>query len=587
MIQFRIINDYIYPSDIPKPIKFFDGEYIKKRECKDTKILLGGLESTELIQLNQSYELVDLSIRNKILIGYFSTSQQVKFGKNKKGATIYLVDTLEPNFPKFLVSYKGKERGLLCIKFKFTNWNEDLPSGNLIDVISNYSEDNSDLILMNYYNIYPKGFKAFNKKLEDSIDSNPNEKEINRINLTNGDSVYQPQYIFSIDPDGSEDIDDALSFQVTDTSLIVGVHIAQPTYWLSLKDIIKKAASQISTIYAEKQIIHLYGDKLTSLASLKEGQIKPAYSTFFKFNKKDINSIKGSSKVESIESFPSLIMNNKNYSYNEINNMCFRNDLSDFENNIVSFTNFTKELIEYKFESSKDIVSYWMIKCNEYIGNKILKEGKYNIPYRITYSTELNEFNFSELSPDISKLFRDRINDTAKYELDAVKDNFEHRSLGVKNYCHFTSPIRRIVDSYIHYILTYGNTKYFNKELEETEEFSTENLNELDTRTKRFHSQIEFKKAYKINNDILSKVWIYKIISKNYIEIYIEELKIFKKASLYHPKFEKIFESNERLRNIVNQTKEGDSFEIEIKFQINPIPKRKIMPIYLLNSLLD
>ena len=86
---------------------------------------------------------------------------------------------------------------MLCIKFKFTNWNEDLPSGNLIDVISNYSEDNSDLILMNYYNIYPKGFKAFNKKLEDSIDSNPNEKEINRINLTNGDSVYQPQYILT------------------------------------------------------------------------------------------------------------------------------------------------------------------------------------------------------------------------------------------------------------------------------------------------------------------------------------------------------------------------------------------------------
>ena len=47
-------------------------------------------------------------------IGYFSTSQQITFGKNKAGHTIYKIDVFnEQN--SYIVSYGGKLKGKMKI----------------------------------------------------------------------------------------------------------------------------------------------------------------------------------------------------------------------------------------------------------------------------------------------------------------------------------------------------------------------------------------------------------------------------------------------------------------------------------------
>ena len=80
-----------------------------------------------------------------------------------------------------------------------------------------------------------------------------------------------------------------------------------------------------------------------------------------------------------------------------------------------------------------------------------------------------------------------------------------------------------------------------------------------------------------------TKICIYKIINKNVVEIYISKLNMFKKAYIYHPKFEYLIENDIKFKEEINQIKVGKIMEIDIGFRPNPIPKRKIVPIYLIH----
>ena len=89
-------------------------------EIYDNNSWLLNLETNEYLEfkkpklfngdiINQEYELVESPIRNKKhLVGIFSTSQTQRFGKNKRGNIIYLVQPLEYNLPSFLIAYGGK-----------------------------------------------------------------------------------------------------------------------------------------------------------------------------------------------------------------------------------------------------------------------------------------------------------------------------------------------------------------------------------------------------------------------------------------------------------------------------------------------
>ena len=112
--------------------------------------------------LDQHYNLIESSIRHKYMVGIFSTSQTQRFGKNKKGNIIYFVKPIQYNLPNFLISYGGKLKGKIAIKFKYTKWDEKLPSGEIIDVIGLFDSINLNNILMYHYNLYPKK----NNKLE-------------------------------------------------------------------------------------------------------------------------------------------------------------------------------------------------------------------------------------------------------------------------------------------------------------------------------------------------------------------------------------------------------------------------------------
>lgn len=549
ILQFNILEGYVFPLDIKKPIKFFNGDYIQK--------------------IDDNYKLISSKIRNEFIIGYFSTSQQVKYGRKKNGAIIYEVKCINTKLPNFIIPYKGQKKGEICIKFKYVNWDSNLPLGNIIDVIGDYNKANTGLILMNYYNIYPNKHESFNKIIKNKIennDVNKYEKLIERKNISDKE-------IFSIDPIGSKDIDDALSFDENKSEIIIGIHIAQPIVWLDPDNLIDKLNYQFSTIYGNQKNYNLFGDYLTDESSLTQQIEKPAYSVFFFYNKITLELLK-------IEDFPSYVKIKRNYSYDDINNR-------KSDKKITQLEDFTKKFSD--INESCELVSYWMVKCNNYIAEKISRTD-FKIPYRTNNSSEKEVSNKLQISNNILIKFKQRNMESAEYKIKNSSVSTYHHNLGLEYYCHFTSPIRRIVDTFIHFIVTYKDflendtLTLINKFISDE---SINQINKLDKNTKKFHTQINFeKKLNKLNfEDCLTKVWIYKIISKNELEVYIEKLDIFKKINIYHPKFEFLFrfsndESSDKNKQIIPKIKEGDNFEIKINLVSNPIPSKRILPIY-------
>ncbi len=495
--------------------------------------------------VNNDFKILSSPIRNKILVGYFSTSQQVKFGKTKSGNTIYQVTTFDPNLPYFLVSYGGKLVGKILITFKFKDWDSALPKGEIVNVIGLY--DDSNLInTLQYIN-------GVNRKNSfKSIEYKPNDFEstIKRelINTT----------IFSIDPIDCTDVDDALSIDESDDSWIIGVYIAQPICWLTEFELMTRAIDSFSTLYSQPFASNnnLWGDQITKNASLTEGETKPVYYVKFVIDKISKN-------TEEIFHGPARIINSIKTNYDSCLSFPVIKKLFDVTSVL------TNEIID-----THQLVSFWMIKANNFLGST-RKIKELNIPYRIM-KNENNVTNFDHIiNSNIKEIFLNRTNESAVYQINS-ETNY-HSGLDKFDYIHFTSPIRRIIDCLIHWCITYNvNFTY----LLEKYKLDIKHFNLLDSNTKKYHANIKMlnninQLKWNQNDCIETEGWIYeKSENKNIWTIWTNELG-FQKVKIWDQKFNYLKGTN--FTDQVNKINIGDKLELKIYRKTGFLPKEKIL----------
>ena len=293
---------------------------------------------------------------------------------------------------------------------------------------------------------------------------------------------------YSIDPDGCEDADDAFSIYEEKEELFLAIHIADPTEHINIdsslwRDIEKKIVTKYPS---NKTPIHMMPKDIVDRASLmvnQYGNIKLAITILTKINK---NTYQPMGKIKLL--FTKIKLKKQNALTYEKAGSIFYSDnniyiasrisealkeirgektkgivLNEISNSYLKFNN-DKSYLYYDTSQEKimkQMIAEFAIFANSFIGEylKINFEGVGL--YRICSAKDWLDTVYTGITGQ--ELLNEIIVNGIKAEyISTVKS---HDLVGAPEYCHFTSPIRRISDCICHYLLKYIHLKKTNPKL--------------------------------------------------------------------------------------------------------------------------
>lgn len=299
-----------------------------------------------------------------------------------------------------------------------------------------------------------------------------------RVDMTNID-------VYSIDPDGCEDADDAFSIYEKEKKLYLAIHIADPTEYISIKsDLWHDIEKRIITRYpSNRKPIHMIPIEIMETSSLMEnkyGNTKKALSVISEIDKETYlpkNNIKLLFTKIKVKKENAL-----SYNMKEINevikegiriSLALQNKrgkktigikLKLVDTSVIKYDKQGAYLYRDKIDEKqmKQMIEEFAIFANSYIGEylKIHLDG--GGIYRTCDASELTGKEFNNI--DGNELLQYIITNGIRAEY--MNNVASHDLVGSKEYTHFTSPIRRASDCICHYLLKYLYLKNINKDIE-------------------------------------------------------------------------------------------------------------------------
>jgi exoribonuclease R len=450
-----LINDRNYSS-----FSFVDydtNEIIPNEEI-NTNPIENKLFNKDIFTYNTNNITITKSdIRNGISIpGVLLLENNKTFGRTKnKKRLLYKCIPDDKHLPIFLIPYEieiqfSKVYKNKYVLFKFENWDNKHPNGILVNTIGNV--DNLDVFYE--YQLYCKNINIslanFTKKTREQIQIKKQEEEyIHQILHNKHFNIHDRrsiQNIFTIDPNGSTDFDDAISIEYLKKTnqYKISVYISNVYVWLETLDLWKYMTASVSTIYLPNRRKPMLPAILSdNLCSLKEGDTRFAFCMDMIFEG-------GSFELKSIEYNNVAIIVKKNYKYDE-EALIRTHDYS-------LLLSITKKL-DKSIVDSHDVVAYWMIKMNTECGNYMAnqKMGIFRLTNYINAFTPLNILNgtpegvpldvsISHLENNTQRIIKSWSNSIGKYVVYDDGYLLEHEIMKTVNYIHITSPIRRLID---------------------------------------------------------------------------------------------------------------------------------------------
>ncbi len=380
--------------------------------------------------------------------------------------------------------------------------------GIIVKKISSAQDENSQIKGMyEAYKIsclkeFPKNVLEEIKNINDNV---LDEEKVGRVDRTK-DMVY------TIDSEDAKDLDDAVCVKKIDkNTFLLSVYIADVSHYVKDKTALDQEASKRATsIYIPNDVVPMLPKKLSNgICSLNEGVERLALAVDQKIDARTGN-------VISSDIFKAIIKVKKRMSYDKVYKTLTKTDsvvekeYNDYYEDLVHFKQLAEILhdkrikmgsIDFDIPETKVIIdengNVTDIKPYEItFANKIIEEFMLvtNMTVAKTFSSlempfiyrihenpddekirELNEFlgkygkrikNIKNIHPksfyDVLKAIEDEKQKrvVSKIMLRTLKlaryhnECLGHFGLGAKYYCHFTSPIRRYPDLFIHRVIS-------------------------------------------------------------------------------------------------------------------------------------
>ena len=448
---------------------------------------------------------IDLNSKYKMIIPEFN-----KKGKNK---IYHIFQPINHEYPNFYVSLNTKQyTGNIYVYIEFYKWNKNskYPYGNIIDIIGNTGVYENEIDAYLYYcNVYIK---------KQSLNKNMYIKHQKEIDDLQDPSIKSDYSIFSIDPKGSKDLDDAFHYYDLDDTFELGIHISCPYYFLNDISDLERCFKNKTTIYHYKNVHMLHEYYSNSICSLIEKQKRKALSLILTFNKEF--------KLIKKELKQTTVYIEKNYNYEE-----FLDKYKKKSKDKITFIDFSEHYFN-KILDSHELVELWMIYANSLIVDYLIENNYKNIVVRS--HTKSNYLETKTKDDCLNKILGYEYEKSASYQIlnNDKKEEYIHSKFN-KLYTHFTSPIRRVIDFYIQAQIL-GKIQIERHILEDY----IFQVNQYQKKLKKFYNyQRRLQFVYDHKEDTINgKCYVLKI-KNNYLKLYIKEHNFQIKYYLFPFKF--------------------------------------------------
>ncbi len=418
----------------------------------------------------------------------------------------FIPDSQKP-LPDFYISLnnlnsaKNNDR----VVVKFLNWEKGAkkPEGKVVAVLKGTSA--SDLAMKEI--IIQNGFPLeFSRQVLDeahSLSGVVEEKELAKR------KDYRDVLTFTIDPADAKDFDDALSIKkLNEHEYEIGVHIADVSHFVTPgTEMDKEGFSRATSVYLPDRVNPMLPEKISNeLCSLRPKEDKYTFSVIFKISNKG--------KIKDYWVGKTFIHSDHRFNYDEVQQIIedrqgiyceeilllnslarifrkerFKNGAINFSSTEVKFkldeSGKPIGIIVKESKESHQLVEEFMLLANRTVATHVSKikidKKPVPFPYRVhdtpdeeklkpfvafarKFGYKFDMKNEEETAKSFNQLMKDVHGKPEQHVLEQLgirtmakavytTENIGHYGLGFKDYCHFTSPIRRYPDIMVHRIL--------------------------------------------------------------------------------------------------------------------------------------
>lgn len=409
-------------------------------------------------------EILTTSRHRDQVVGYIRLDDKQKYGVNKKGVPIYLFHPLSHHYPCMHVACSASQKyprhgGCVYILARFLEWTveQKMPRGQCEDVLGMCGDEIADALARAHYHRLWDGNGRLAHVMMD--DAPPEKDEEMVVDMTH-------EQVFSIDPPGCVDIDDAIHVrEKNDNTYEIGIHIADVTRFIppgSAVDL--EAQHRCYTTYLPHKQVPIIPEALAHHAcSLHAFHDRYTLSCLVEWR---------DGKVVSSKFMSGKIRSRGALTYDDV-------DAKNVPNaNLIADIQLLCRLVQVDDGDSHVLIEKLMLLANMEAAKHLMRHGE-GLFRRHQQHVE------SWLMKPAEYL----------HHLRGDGKQLRHDSLGVDLYTHFTSPIRRYADQIVHRLLLKQRQVHTTHSVVSEEVVAR--LNEMQRKHRRFQRDMQILEHFK------------------------------------------------------------------------------------------